>query len=79
MRLIGDCSQDFEILSDRFQVVVGCLQVALRFLSGCSEVALGVRERCCATFTLTLSKAGLRLRSRCSRIKGCSDVALGLL
>ena len=72
----------FEILSDRFQVVVGCLQVALRLLSGCFQVALKSLWVCVnvvALLILTLSKAGLGLRSSCSRVKGCSHVALGFL
>ena len=72
----------FEILSDRFQVAVCCPLVALRFLSGCIQVALKsmwVCEGCCATATFKLSKAGLGMRSTCSHVEGCSDVALRLL
>ena len=51
----------------------------LGLLSGCFADAPGVREGCCATVTLKLAKAGLGMRSTCSPVKGCSDVALRIL
>ena len=54
----------------------GFSQVSFRLLSGCSQVALGVREDCCATVALKPSKAGLGMRSTWFQVKGCSDTAL---
>ena len=44
----------FEILSDRFQVAVGCPQVALRFLSGCFQVVLKSLWMCVNVVALQL-------------------------